>query len=484
VQPSNGTVGAALTPAIQVGVYDQTGKLMYGVGVVVALGANPAGASLGGTPDGPSAPFVFGDLSIDKLGTGYTLVASLPSWPNVSPITSAPFDVVDVRPRWTSPGKGGVFYANAVVAGDGRIYTASPGAGMSTNTFNAYPGQSVTDPNNFPPNPAVVAPISPSRGGGSFTLVTGLDGRIYALGGMDSTGNNAVSTAQVYDPSTDVWSSIASMPTPHLMHAAACGSDGRIYAIGGYVPYQGYSAAVEVFTPGTGTWASAASLPTARQDLAAATGADGRIYTFGGVGASGISAAAEVYDPTLGTWSSISPLSRARYGHAAAPGADGRVYVIGGQTGATDSTVTGLVEAFSPTTGTWSIAPPLIAPSTGLAALNMRDGRIVVLGGSNFSGIYEDVLENFGPLATLTPASATPGTTVTVTGSNFGASANVKVYWGPATGAPIATGTTDANGAMNAGLTFTVPASSPGPAKVTVVDDRASYPFTASFTVN
>src|SRR5262249_29082896 len=156
---------------------------------------------------------------------------------------------------------------------------------------------------------------------------------------------------------------------------------------------------VEIYTPTTDTWATAASMPTPRHGLAVTTGRDGKIYAFGGANTvgSGECAAAEVYDPALGTWATLPPLSKARYGLAAAAGADRRVDAIGGITGASNATITGLVEAFSPASGTWSTLPPLIAPRSNHVAIGVPDGRIFVVGGGNATNNYEDLLEGFGP---------------------------------------------------------------------------------------
>ncbi len=60
-----------------------------------------------------------------------------------------------------------------------------------------------------------------------------------------------------------------------------------------YVPLQPSSTP----TPTTNTWTTAASMPTAREDLAAATGSDGRIYAIGGNNNNGVLNTVEAYRP-------------------------------------------------------------------------------------------------------------------------------------------------------------------------------------------
>src|SRR5207245_6880328 len=80
VQPSNTTAGAAMTPAVQVTARDGQGNTATGFtgNVTVAIGTNPGGGTLSGTATvaAVSGVATFSGLSINKAGTGYTLVAS------------------------------------------------------------------------------------------------------------------------------------------------------------------------------------------------------------------------------------------------------------------------------------------------------------------------------------------------------------------------------------------------------------------------
>lgn len=79
-QPTNANAGEIITPAIQVAVLDTLGQVdvTFIGSVSVALGANPTGAFLGGTKTVIAASGVasFGDLTVDRAGTGYTLRAT------------------------------------------------------------------------------------------------------------------------------------------------------------------------------------------------------------------------------------------------------------------------------------------------------------------------------------------------------------------------------------------------------------------------
>ena len=108
---------------------------------------------------------------------------------------------------------------------------------------------------------------------------------------------------------------------------------------------------LEEYDPATDMWRSLAPMPTARGGLAAASLGD-RVYVTGGevLDASRVTFPQfEVYDPASGIWSVGPPLPTGRHGLAAAV-RDGEVYVLaGGRLAGLD--VSGLVEAFTPGPG-------------------------------------------------------------------------------------------------------------------------------------
>ena len=94
VGPSNVAAGAAITPAIQVEVRDQFNNRVTAAspGVSLGFGNNAGGGTLsgGGQQMAANGVATFSAASIDKAGTGYTLVAS--SAP-LTPVTSGQFNV-------------------------------------------------------------------------------------------------------------------------------------------------------------------------------------------------------------------------------------------------------------------------------------------------------------------------------------------------------------------------------------------------------
>src|SRR5262249_19287032 len=79
-QPLNGATNTPLNPAVTIKILDQFGNVVTTdtSHVILALGNNPSGATLGGATDVAAVNGVatFSDLTIDNVGQGYTLVAS------------------------------------------------------------------------------------------------------------------------------------------------------------------------------------------------------------------------------------------------------------------------------------------------------------------------------------------------------------------------------------------------------------------------
>jgi len=93
VQPSDTRAGVNITPAVKVAIQDALGNVVStNANVTVALGNNPGSGTLSGTTTVAAVNGVatFADLSINRRGNGYTLVASSGSAPSV---TSAGFNV-------------------------------------------------------------------------------------------------------------------------------------------------------------------------------------------------------------------------------------------------------------------------------------------------------------------------------------------------------------------------------------------------------
>ncbi|MEX2177751.1 MAG: kelch repeat-containing protein [Gemmatimonadaceae bacterium] len=235
----------------------------------------------------------------------------------------------------------------AALGSDGRIYniagfTGAPGV-TATGSVHAYDPATDTW--------ASAAPI-PGNSRQNLAGTAGLDGRIYIAGG--ATVGVRLTEAAVYDPSTNTWTVIAPMPLERSSFAMATGPSGRIYAIGGAInpgPFTA-TAAVHAYDPTTDTWSAVASLPGTRGFHSATRGADGRIYVMGGTANATQGPTfltdAYAYDESTDTWSPVPGPNVLKVAARAVLGADDRIYFIGGTAGSV--TIPGN-EVFGPVCG-------------------------------------------------------------------------------------------------------------------------------------
>jgi N-acetylneuraminic acid mutarotase len=104
-------------------------------------------------------------------------------------------------------------------------------------------------------------------------------GKIYVAGGLVA-GPARTSAAEVYDPDTDSWSPIAPIPIFTSDHGLVTGIDGRLYVIGGVSTAP--SQQTHVYDPGTNSWSSGPNLNEIRYGLTAASDANGVLYAISG----------------------------------------------------------------------------------------------------------------------------------------------------------------------------------------------------------
>lgn len=162
----------------------------------------------------------------------------------------------------------------------------------------------------------------------------GLDGRVYVFSGANST-TAPEPTSEVYNPTTDSWSYIATMPTERNGATAVTAVDGRIYVFGGSIDPvfpASLQTTVQVYNPTTSPWATTApSMPAARRLLGGALGSDGRIYLASGIpDSSSVTAAVWAFAPSTGLYVSVAPMNHARGSISLVTVRDGRLLAIGG----------------------------------------------------------------------------------------------------------------------------------------------------------
>ncbi|HSM16990.1 MAG TPA: Ig-like domain-containing protein, partial [Gemmatimonadales bacterium] len=214
VQPSNVAAGDAITPTVEVSVIDSLGNRIGGdtTTVSLALGSNPGGGTLSGTTSVAAVDGVarFPGLTLNKAGTGYTLVATAPGVNTTSAVfavshgAAVGFDFV-VQPASTQVG--GLItpvvrvidaFGNTVTttneAIDIRIGT-NPAGGVLSGTTTVAAVQGV----------ATYTDLSIDQVGSGYTLQVDGPGRTPAVSDpFDITAGSPKALAFTVQPSTVV----------------------------------------------------------------------------------------------------------------------------------------------------------------------------------------------------------------------------------------------------------------------------------------
>jgi len=209
-------------------------------------------------------------------------------------------------------------------------------------------------------------------------------GFLYVIGGDNSAG--VLSDLQRYDPVTDTWTTLTSMPTARAGAAAAVIDDG-IFVIGGRQSTSGpcsggpYLGTVEKYDVDTNTWSTVAPLPNPRSDLAAVAHG-GKIFVFGGctgtASAPSVTNEADMYDPQTNTWTTgLASMPTPRASLVAGHSGD-KVYAIGGTDGVSASSVN---EVYDIPDNSWSTNTPM-PTARQEAGVNSHGGRVYVVGGA------------------------------------------------------------------------------------------------------
>jgi N-acetylneuraminic acid mutarotase len=158
---------------------------------------------------------------------------------------------------------------------------------------------------------------------------------------------------------------------------------------------------VEAYDAGTNTWTTETPMPTPRTDLAVAVGSDGNIYAIGGFNSLDGNndpialSTVEAYDPTTNTWTSEPSMPVGRYFLAAAA-VGHTIYALAGVDTSTNCYST--VEAYNVTTTTWTTVKSLktLNQCQGPGAVSFN-GKVYAMGGADQDFIPHNNVEAYNP---------------------------------------------------------------------------------------
>ncbi|MCH8980276.1 MAG: hypothetical protein IH945_13715, partial [Armatimonadetes bacterium] len=180
------------------------------------------------------------------------------------------------------------------------------------------------------------------------------------------------------DLEKETWSTGADLPEP-VVFACAEAVEGKLYVFAGLHGDRSSCGHAWVYDPRSDEWSELPSVPTPRSRASSAV-IGGRIAVIGGIAGGdddpGNSAKLELFDPEKGVWSQEDPLPEPVHGHAS-ESLGGKIYVIGGYRGS-QMRQTGDVLSWSPEAG-WAGSSPLPGPR-GFAASVVSEGSVYIFG--------------------------------------------------------------------------------------------------------
>ena len=244
---------------------------------------------------------------------------------------------------------------------------------------------------------ATTGPLFAARGYHTATRL--LDGRVLLAAGWDGA---SIGTAELYSPSTGVFTATGSLATTRNTHGAVLLNTGKVLVSGGRDAAGNYLASCELWDPATGVWTATGAMASPRQRHTLTVLPSGKVLAAGGKSNAGALASAELYDPATGTWSATASMSTPRNFAMATSLPDGTVLMTGGWDGAADLAS---AETYDATSGTWSPAPAMAAARDSFSATMLASGRVLIAGGATTVGLSAS--EEYAPTTGLTRAAGT-----------------------------------------------------------------------------
>jgi len=226
-----------------------------------------------------------------------------------------------------------------------------------------------------------IGTMTVSRAAHQATLLP--DGRVLVTGGCAGQGcERILASAEVFDPDSRTFETVAPMATPRASHVAVALPDGHVLIAGGWTGGSA-TATSEVYDPNADRWTAAGEMAQPRASPPVSPLPDGRVLvTGGGSGGLGDLANAEVFDPTSSSFSSVGSMRSNHY--LATALSDGRVLLTGGQDA--DGTIVGSAELFDPATEQFRPTGDMTVPRVKHGAALLGDGTVLILGGSDRRG--------------------------------------------------------------------------------------------------
>lgn len=293
-------------------------------------------------------------------------------------------------------------------------------------------------------NFAATGDMTTTRLGHTATLLT--NGNVLIAGG--DGGRGVLASAELYEPVSGKFTATGNMSTARRGHSASLLADGRVLISGGLVrccpPL--FTSSAELYDPSTGIFTATGDMITAHHGPGVLFGHTATVLSNGKVLIAG-GGPAELYDPATGTFAvtgtyagEYAPNPPVLYAYASTLLADGRVLLSGStgfearkelydpasarfsviSTSGCDSTTATLLangkvllagtyyldcpssaaELFDPSTGTITYIGNMTTSRSSPTATLIPDGTVLIAGGDDFNPaeLYDPATGRFSPI--------------------------------------------------------------------------------------
>lgn len=345
------------------------------------------------TPAHPLATGVFEHVAV-LLNNGQVLVAGGEPSGSTTCVTTAQL-YNSATNTWSAAHamNTGRCSAAAVLLPSGKVLVAG-GTTVSSTAADGLNTAEVYDPTaNTWTN--VTNAMSSLRSAQPAAVLLG-NGQVLVAGGEDASAA-PVTTADLYNPSTNAFTPTTSMGTARAEAIAMPVSGGALVA-GGLTTSTTATATAEVYKSGSpGTWTPVTnSMSAPRTDGAAAPLPNGELLLAGGFTPAGIATTitqtTDLYDAATNRFTDGPSMTTQRFEFGMTALADGRILVAGGVNSAffLGSSSTDSTEVYSPASNTWSQGGPLPDALQGPTTTLLPDGQVLAAGGDSSSGASTD----------------------------------------------------------------------------------------------
>lgn len=218
------------------------------------------------------------------------------------------------------------------------------------------------------------------------------DGRLLIIGGQrNPTDYESINTCNIFNPITNSWTTVAPMNQARTRFSALLLPDGRVLVMGGlYRTTTAYEMlnSCEIYDPTNNTWTYVASMNNVRYGHQASLIRNGKIMVCGGGNPEG---STEVYDIYNNTWEVVGDLNSNRQFFNLVKLNNNLLFAIGGDQ---NSSGVSTIEKFNQFNYVWEQVDEMVGLRGYSATEVVNNNTAITIGGSNQTTAEKFILQS------------------------------------------------------------------------------------------